>query len=422
MLQFRSRPFALHAGVALALGCGASVPAQEPDAVFLLPTSDDDCIEAVTPIEHSDDQTPLGFSAVDVLSHVAGPRSEPLFWLEPPSNQEYLLSYGPEHGRSTIGLDLRLNDGPILHRHRTPSLGAPDETTCDPGALEIPVVVTVESAAQGLAESFDAVLRASTPYRGHLSKALEPAVLRGSLGLAHVTSLDPERSFWLGAVTLEADVWEGGSAGSLSIYVGASHARPSKELRAPPSEAEQPGQLAAWPSAQSCEGTALALPTNARVLGFSVDDVLEQLRADGSRQLTWSDGRVTPVRLELDAAESELCQEIGEHLSFGLTLRARSEDGSLDVRLPVQVDALDAGGTIGDIAIESAEPDAPYPVARAVEGARVDTEGYRSVLVDLEWSHAGDRDSGSLSLRGVDAAQPDANGTYPSTPITSGRW
>jgi hypothetical protein len=92
--------------------------------------------------------------------------------------------------------------------------------------------------------------------------------------------------------------------------------------------------------------------------------------------------------------------------------------------LPVRVNAVDAGGSIGDISIESAEPDAPYPIAGGATGAgtNVDMEGYSAVLVGLEWTHARDRDTGMLSLRGVDAAAPDRNGVYPSTAITSGRW
>jgi hypothetical protein len=391
-----------------------------------LAAADDNCAPVVIRIERIDEPTPLGFSARDVLTRLAGARSSPLVWIAPQENQEYLLTYGPEQGPSTLAFELRAQDGPILYRYRAPLLLAPDDTTCegDGGALQIPVSVTLQSTAQGLAESFDAVLEANVPYRGHLSKSFDPGSLRGSLGLAHVSSLDPERSFWLGPVTLDADVWEGGSAGSLSVYVGSSHVKESKELRAPPLAATQPGSLAAWPSAAACEGAATSLPSDARVLGFSVQDVIEQLREGGPRQLTWSNGSMMSMRLELDSEQAELCQEVGEALSFSVTLRARSDDGGLDVRLPVRVDALDAGGRIGDISIVSAEPDAPYPIAAGATGAgtSVDMEGYGAVLVGLEWTHARDRDTGILSLRGVDAEAPDRNGIYPSTAITSGRW
>jgi hypothetical protein len=407
----------------LAFGCGASVPALDADVFPVLPTSDDNCGPVVTPIEHGDETTTLGFSAIDALSRLAGPRSSPLYWRPPPENQEYLLTYGSEQGLSTLALDVRQGDGPILHRFRAPLLGAPDDTTCDSGALHIPVIIALESASQGLAESFDAVLEVREPYRGHLSKSLEPGALRGSLGLAHVVSLDPERSFWLGPIQFEADIWQDGSVGSLSVHVGASHAQESKELRPPPPDPEQPGPLAAWPSLSSCESAAVALPTSAKVLGFSVDDVLEQLRAGAPRTLTWSDGSMTAVRLELGAEKPELCQEVEERLRFRALLRARSDDGSLDLRLPVQVDALDVGGSIGDISVENVDPEVPYPLERSAgAGASFDAQGYRAVLVGLEWSIAGGRDTGWLSLRGVDATQPNASGSYPSTELTSVRW
>jgi hypothetical protein len=94
------------------------------------------------------------------------------------------------------------------------------------------------------------------------------------------------------------------------------------------------------------------------------------------------------------------------------------------VRLPVRVEALDAGGSIGAISIESAQPEVPYAVSEEANGAGAGfaADDYRAVLVSLEWTHAGARDTGTLSLRGVDAALPDPSGSYPSSPISSGRW
>jgi hypothetical protein len=404
----------------LILGCGARPP-QLAESLYLLQDPDGDgCAPAVTPIEAIDEQTPLGFTAIEALMRLDGPRTSPLVWLPPEPNLEYLLTLGPEQGLSTLDIDVRAQDGPILHRFRTPLLTAPEDTTCDAGALEIPISVTLESAAQGLSESFDAVLEARTPYRGHIEKQLEPGALRGSLGLTSVTSLDPARSFWLGALRFEADVWEGGSLGALSLDVGASHAKAAPELRLPPAPPEQPGSIARWPSAAACEGGGDALPSSAKVLGFSVDDVLAQLHGGGPRRATWSDGSETPLELQLAPDASEPCQRVGESLSFSAVLHTRSE-GGLDVRSAVRVDALDAGGSVGAIRIESAEPDAPFPITSG-SGGNAGSEGYTAVLVGLEWTHDGASDSGELSLRGVDARAPDVNGAYPSTALASARW
>src|SRR5262245_45917243 len=98
----------------LVLACGAATLAPAPGLYF--PAGDDDgCVPVVTPIASVDEPTPLGFSAIEALQRLAGPRSSPLVWLEPAPNDEYLLTLGPERGSSTLDFDLRVQDGPIVH-------------------------------------------------------------------------------------------------------------------------------------------------------------------------------------------------------------------------------------------------------------------------------------------------------------------
>ena len=70
-----------------------------------------------------------GVSAVDVLGRLAG---APLVaaLLAPGARESGvpLDVTDPRKGRSTLELDLRQAEGPILHRYRTPLLGAPDDT------------------------------------------------------------------------------------------------------------------------------------------------------------------------------------------------------------------------------------------------------------------------------------------------------
>jgi hypothetical protein len=420
----RLRPFALLIGSSLSAGCGASSPALEEPFFPVVPGPDDPCASALERVEYVDEPTALGFSVVEALQHLAGSRSSPLFWLEPPDNQDYLLSYGPEQGASTLTVDVTLAEGPIYYQSREPRLGAPDDTQCGAGALLIPVTVSLESAEQGLADRFAARLEAASPYRGHLSTSLEQRSLRGSLGLASVSSLQKDRSFWLEPIRFEADVWEGGSAGSLAVAVGVRPAQPLEEPLSAPLDTEQPGPLAIWPSALACEAGAVALPPNAKVLGFGVDDVLARLNGGGPRELTWSDGSVSPVRLELRTDARELCQEIGETLRFDAMLEAHGAGGALHVRVPVRVEAVAAGGAIADVRVQSAEPDTELPMASGADGAgtRFDASGFRSVLVDVDWSHGAERDTGSLSLHGVDGTRAHENGGYSSTMLQRGRW
>ena len=407
--------------VATAGGCGATLPIDP----LVLPAAavNGNCALGLDRIEHVDEQTPLGFSAVDVLARLSGASTVSVDWVEPEASDEYVFSYGPEQGRSSLTLDVRIADGPILHRYSVPTAFAPEDTECDPGQIEIPVEVTLLSEHAALNERFEAVLVANVPYRGRITKTLEPRTLAGGLSFGQLTSLDPERRFELGPLAVDATLWEGGSMGSLSAHVDARYAQASKALRPPPVEPVQPGPLAEWPSARACDGAAHSLPSDAAVLGFSAADVLAQLTRSEPRLLAWSDGTTRPVRFELTSAPTELCQTIGETLGFDATLRAQGEEQDLDVELPVHIDAEGADGGIGQIQVTSLDPDSPRPLVMP-RRRRADTDlyGYRAVLIGVEWTHSNEGDSGSLSLRGVDSSAPDAEGNYPSTVLGSGRW
>jgi hypothetical protein len=408
---------------AVCTGCGAASAMVQPGLLGLPAASTDPCVQSWTPVAHWDEPTELGFSAVEVLGRLAGPRSSPLEWAEPVPNEEYVLEYGPERGASGIEVDVQARDGRLLISQSVPRYDAPEGTTCPPSALQIPVEVTLRSSGQALDEQFDTMLEASEPYRGRIRHTLSTRALHGGLSFYQVLSLDPERSFWIGSLGVELLVWENGSLGSMSAEVGGGYTRRVEQLRALPAPAEQSPPLATWPSAQACEGDARYLPSDARVLGFSVRDVLERLAAPSARSLTWSDGSVVPVAFELEAPPEFSCQEIGEALRFSAVLRARSDDQSLDVRLPVQIEVQTRGGDIGAIAIESSEPETPQRIVEvAAPHPRLPLSGYRALLVSLDWTRLGDSDTGSLALRGVESASPDAEGRYPSSMLTNGRW
>jgi hypothetical protein len=346
-------------GLGVIAGCGASLQPGDVIVFPIAPPSEDGCAPALARVSSVDEATPLGFTAVDVLARLSGPRSSALDWLEAASSEEYLIEYGPERGRSTLDLDVRLADGPILHRYRTPVLGAPEGTECDAGALEIPVEVTLRSAGQALDERFEATLEARVPYRARLTKTFAPGSLAGGLELDKVRSLDPARTFELGALTLDAVLWPGGSMGSLAARVDAHHATPARELRPPPDPAEQPRSIATWPSGRDCPGEEKALPIDAPVLGFSAADVLERLARGGPRQLALVGGTSTPVHVELaQVVDTELCQDVTDSLRFAVKLRAKSEDGSVDEVLQVRVQASDEGGDVGEITLATDDPDA----------------------------------------------------------------
>lgn len=378
------------------------------------------CVPVTEQVEHIDQPTPLGFSAIEVLNRLAGQHFAPLIWREPAENPEYALAYGPERGTSSLVVQVRAADGVILYRYRVPALGAPEGTECDPGALEIPVEVSLKSSAGALDETFSAALSAQVPYRGRLSKTFEPGALEGGLTFSELDSFDRERSFWLARLSLDVLLWEGGSSGSLSGQLGAAYVKESKQLRPPPLPATDPGELALWPSAQVCGGSFLYLPSDARVMGFSARDVLNALEGDRPRELTWSDGSVTELSLTYLGVDDHLCQGIEDGLELDVEVQARTRDGRIDTRLPVRVTAMAEAGRIGEIVISRGGPGEPALTAPPDSGVALDTVG--AVLVDIEMTQRGSADSGSISVRGVDRPTPNGQGSAPSTLIATGHW
>lgn len=409
----------------LLAGCSPSAPS--PPLVFYPQgsPSEDHCEPAALRIDHVDEPTALGFSAIDVLAQVAGPRYSPLIWLEQPANGEYELSYGPEHGVSSIGLDVRVAEGQIWHQYRAPLLDAPEGTECDPGFLQIPVELSIESAAQALNERVSAVLEARVPYRGHVVTTFGSAALAGGLRIDRLGSLDPARSFWLGPLTFEAWLWRDGSSGSLSTQVGAAYVKESKQLRPPPLPAAQPGDLALWPSARACDdASSIPLPSDAKLMGWSARDVMDELGAKQPRELTWSDGSVTGLELDFAELPSEVCQSFEESLEFDAALRVKTSDGRIHVRMPVRVSAAPERGGIGEIALRRGGPETPLDAADLAASGITDAPvgDYASILIDIEGTYRGAGETGSISLRGVDSQRPDESGFYASTALVTGRW
>ena len=140
--------------VAAGWGCGGA-PLADPGVLSILPGAADPCVPNALFVRHLDEPTALGFSAVEVLERLAGPRLSPVDWLEPEPNDEYVLEYGPERGSGGLELDVRLRDGPLVLRQPSPRFDAPEDTTCPPGSLQIPVEVTLRSSGLSLDEAFD---------------------------------------------------------------------------------------------------------------------------------------------------------------------------------------------------------------------------------------------------------------------------
>ena len=449
------------------LAACAAPPLPAPEVpILLLPSAP--CIPVVERLEHLDQPSVLGFSAVELLARVAGESSSPLIWLPPEENREYTLAYGPESGRSNLRLRVTPAEGQVRYRHELMADNAPDGTECAEGVLDVPVSVTIQSGLQALDETFSARLEASTVYRAQLSHTFPPGRLSGGFALTELSSLEPARAFSPGALSLSVVLWEGGSQGSFNTEIQSSFtpaaSAAAREAWPQTRSGAEVTNLAVWPSAEACAlpGSS-SLPSDAKVLGFSVSDVLEALASEGTRELTWSSGDATALELDFVTPASELCQAVAGSLAFDTTVRMRTADGRLSVEVPVRVDASNEAGTIGEITVQTEQGAPGSPVAvtltslRAASGFRVAgspvagspvasspasaaaktgrvargraaAQGYDEVRVDLDASFRAGLSAGTLTLSGVDADvssaahEPGYAESAPLRELESGRW
>ncbi|MEO8181591.1 MAG: hypothetical protein ABI895_22370 [Deltaproteobacteria bacterium] len=447
-LRFESRascPAFAPGGVLVACALGAcAAPSLPPPELPFFPMASAPCSVVVERLEHLDQPSALGFSALELLARVAGESVSPLVWLPPEPSTEYTLAYGPESGRSNLRLRVAPAAGQVRYRHELMSQDAPEGTECADGVLEVPVSVSIQSDTLALDETFTARLEASAVYRARFSHSFAPGSLSGGFTFAELSSLDPERTFSAGALSLDVVLWEGGSQGSFSTEVQ-SHYTPKASAAArgawpaPPADS---ASLALWPSAEACGVPASSrLPSDAKVLGFSVSDVLEALATEGMRELTWSSGDATALELDFVSPASELCQGLADSLTFDTTVRVRTSDGRLSAEVPVQINASIEGGSIGEVTVQTTEgaPSSPAIATltsfRSVGGKSVGGRGgrgsdrtlepkaQRDVRVDLDASFRGGRSAGTLTLSGVDSdTVPSSPASAASHELASGRW
>jgi hypothetical protein len=401
-----------------------------PPAVPVLPLALPYCIPMVERLQHLDQPSALGFSAVELLARVSGETLSPLVWLPPEHNEQFTLAYGPESGRSQLSVRITPVEGEVRYRHELLAETAPEDTVCAEGVLEVPVSVSLRSQTLALDETFPARLEAKSAYRAELSHRFAPGTWSGGFTFTDVTSLDPERTVSTGALSLSLQLWEGGSMGSLATEVvtqpraGTSSA--STEPWPGALASSEPASLALWPSAEPCAvPSQSSLPSDARVLGFSVNDVLGALSRESARELTWSSGDNTQIELTFLPTGSELCQGVAEALSFQTSVRVHTVDGRLDAELPVLVNAVSQNGSIGEITVQSVETADGAAAPLSITGlGRGQTRGVGQIRVDLDASFRAGASAGTITVSGVragGAAAPATDGALTSE-LASARW
>ena len=284
-----------------------------------------------------DAESPLGFSAADVLALAAGPIEVDLQW---PNAQ--MLEYGPESGTSKLLIELTPRGDKPRFNDRSPKMSsggagpAIDIGSVGPGScpdqLEIDVSVHFKTAGGAFDERFDATLIAGSTRFARLYQSLPAAKLQGEfdarLGNAAASELESlQFSMSFSELGATGDMYLGFTLDSGSG--GASASRAATQL-----------PFARWPAGSTCrDGIDSTLD---RKLGaFNARDGIELINR-ASLQLQAANASPTRLSLQLTAASDKLCvsgldDASGPSMVVPGTIRVRTEDQLIDGSWPVHM-------------------------------------------------------------------------------------
>jgi hypothetical protein len=347
------------------------------------------CDSEETTLDSVDAQTPLGFTAADVLAFAAGEHQTTIRWQ--PSE---LASYEPESGEHALTLRVTHAGGELrfVEYREGESNGqeiglAALEPCSSHNAIEIDVEIEVTTDGGALDERVAGTLRASIINWATLHIALDPDELGGDF---RITETRPA-GFTLVQPTLDFGLSPLGLRGT---FDGVFEMRNDDAVSA----AGGRGPLATIGDEASCDGGGLPIAIDEALSGMSGQDAVDRVDQLTAMQGTWGDGSRTDVRLELVHDGESVCAifersyllnvtEAGT-LRFRGTLEATSDDARLDARWPVVVDAAPAeGGGLGTVSIAldvekiGAIAAADLPTVSGVQG--IDGAGYDSLQVSM---------------------------------------
>jgi hypothetical protein len=350
------------------------------------------CDSDATALESADAETPLGFTAADVLAFAAGLHETTIRWQ--PSE---LASYAPESGEHALTLRVTHAGGELRYveyregesdGREGGELAIGTEPCSNHNAIEIDVEVEVMTDGGALDERVAGTLRASSLNWAILDVPLEA----DELGGAFVITETRPAGFTLVQLALEFGLSPLGLRGELD---GVFEMRSNDAVSA----AGGGGPIATIGADASCDQGGLPVAIDEGQNGLTGQAALDRVNQLAPVQGTWADGTSTSVTLELVHDGQSVCAIVQPNGWFGdatepgtLRLRgvlgAQSEDGRLDAGWPVVVDASPAqGGGLGAVSIEL-DLEAIGPIAAAdlasVTGVQgVDGSGYDSLQMSM---------------------------------------
>jgi hypothetical protein len=396
VLTSRGRRIVIHVLCLFAPTAVAGCSSPEPQGGGQTGHDNYGCDETATVLASSDADSPLGFSADDMIVLAQGPFESPVHWL--PAGE--FATFGPEQGEGRITVSVSYAGGEIRFVESKPASNdsGQDIATINEchNRLEADVQMTLVTEGGALNEVVPAVLRATDPRWAKASASIDSAAIGGTF------EATPKAGLTTSSVDIEAGFSTAGTSwGSVTgIFAMESNGAAGRGF----------ASYARWPSASECEGDVV-LPANATLLAFTAADVVELASSTAPAPLTWSGGGVSEIVTDVEMASDVVCVTLaanvavsGPQLSFDARLLAVSADGRIDSSIPVLIHATaDGAGELELVSVYSSGspltgvPPQEFASVYGVQG--VDLDGYDKATLDLSSTFAPDG-SGGMSASG----------------------
>jgi hypothetical protein len=375
-----------------------------------------DCKGVARRLDALDSDTPLGFTAADILAFAEGSFATDIGWL--PASDAAGFGFAPE---TTNGLSLSVaaGDDAFIVEPEEVDGGVPEG--CAP-YLVVPVTVSVESEGGALNETFDTELLASTLELATFAHSVPAATLEGSLEL-----VDAPPGVALASVVIAGTVSELGTLGRVSVTTTGA----DDEILNSDGEATAVETLAArWPAAV-CAGTELGynepgivVASDQTVGQLDLAEALAQLRGRSPIALRWQADDGSEISASTLSAEFELGNEACALESGGrfalaapVQVHLASADGKLEADVGGRFDAQPGlDGALGwtSVSVNFEASAAEFAEQVRLNGVNVDGYDRISFWLNLSLETTSDQLSGSLSISGqestacVAAPEPEA--------------
>jgi hypothetical protein len=295
-------------------------------------TSSGGCDEHRQKLASFDEMTDAG-SPEQVLAYAEKSFDAPITWKVASEGQSWTAS--PESGTGAIHIDVTrgANAYQLTYTQKESDSGQElAAAICPPPQLGVEAHVTVTTDGGALAESYDTLLRTSTPGVTTLSVPLDLTKLDGSLAVSF-----SKPGAKLVQASLDATFMAEGTTGRIGGIEqvdsgGATGVSSASGV-----------VLAVWPGSEACgafysDGAGLGLSLDQEALGATGTETLASVATAAPAAITWMDGTETTLTVDIEATAdgcfrvTELPAELGggPTVTYPVTINAKSADGRLD--------------------------------------------------------------------------------------------